>query len=1058
MTSESHLRAEFFVLRTPLLPFDELVRWGEGLEAASSGNDPDSFERSLARDRNLLRTRLRAIFDRASVREALFIASRSLSEELKLWLADPDGERGHNVEGALTRYFSRMTGRATPFGLFSGCSAGVIGERSELRLEGAEKYRHHIAFDLHYLWDLASRMTDQLRDRLVFYPNSSLHDVLGTVRYVRCVVDGSARRYKDQSELDSKPMALAVAAAANGARRRDLIDGLVAGGQTSEQAAQLVDGLIDRQVLVSELFPTVTGREPAFEMAERIAALCDDSAESLALKQALASLAEIEAAAPGVDEQRYRAGARPLEVLPAPIDPARLLLVELVKPVQAATLDEAVLDEVRRGIAVLHRLGTPDNSLQRFRERFFERYERAEVPLAEALDPETGIGYAPPSPSNTVPSILAGLTFPSPGPGGAAAYPQLALVLGKLEAAWRDHRTEITLDPADVDALAPAAGSLPGSFIVMARLAGQLTDGRLGDDFRISIEAGGGPPGTKMLTRFCHASPDLQRWVDRHVREEQALEPEVTLVEIVHLPEDHADANIVSRPLLREYEIPYLGRSGAPHAKQLPISDLTIAVAGGRLILRSRSLGKEVLPRLTTAHLPDPDRDPPIYCFLAALQSQGVVGRLRWSWGPFAGAAFLPRVTVGKAILSRASWTLRGDELRALAVRSSSGAFAAVQHLRHELGLPRWVAFSKDFDELPIDLDNVLSVDTILHEARTAAVLKLNELFPAPEEQCVVGPEGRFVHELLIPFINKTATPRPRSAAGAGESAAIREYYPGSEWLYVSFHGGPLAIERVLRDVVGPTVTEATATAAIDRWFFLPYDEPSLQLRLRMHGDPERLLTQVLPAIHANAAPLLARDVLWRIELDTYRREVERFGGPEGIVLSERVFHADSEAALAMLRTLPEADDRARWSAALQSVDRLFCDFEPDLASRRTILGQLRGWLSGELRLGAEFQRQLGLRFRRDRLEVEQTLDAARVDTGPLALRSQRLAPIVDELRACDRAGRLRAPLFELVRSFIHLNALRLLRTAANAQEVVLYDFLDRVYEGRIARERRAAR
>ena len=37
--------AAMFVLRTPLLPFDELVAWGEGLEAAGAG----PHERSAAR-------------------------------------------------------------------------------------------------------------------------------------------------------------------------------------------------------------------------------------------------------------------------------------------------------------------------------------------------------------------------------------------------------------------------------------------------------------------------------------------------------------------------------------------------------------------------------------------------------------------------------------------------------------------------------------------------------------------------------------------------------------------------------------------------------------------------------------------------------------------------------------------------------------------------------------------------------------------------------------------------------------------------------------------------
>ena len=34
----------FFALRTPLLPFDELLAWSDGLAAASAGADPARLE------------------------------------------------------------------------------------------------------------------------------------------------------------------------------------------------------------------------------------------------------------------------------------------------------------------------------------------------------------------------------------------------------------------------------------------------------------------------------------------------------------------------------------------------------------------------------------------------------------------------------------------------------------------------------------------------------------------------------------------------------------------------------------------------------------------------------------------------------------------------------------------------------------------------------------------------------------------------------------------------------------------------------------------------------
>src|SRR6185436_7086460 len=117
--------ADFFVLRTPLLPFREFVAWSRDLEAPrTSDQSLDALTAPMQRDRLRLRERLQAAFTAPHLREALFVASPVLEENLEFWMREPETKRGQKVERALTRYFSRMIGRATPFGLFAGCTIG----------------------------------------------------------------------------------------------------------------------------------------------------------------------------------------------------------------------------------------------------------------------------------------------------------------------------------------------------------------------------------------------------------------------------------------------------------------------------------------------------------------------------------------------------------------------------------------------------------------------------------------------------------------------------------------------------------------------------------------------------------------------------------------------------------------------------------------------------------------------------------------------------------------------------------------------------------------------
>ena len=136
---------DFFFFRTPLLPLKEFLDWSEGTEAArvlgpatdhstslTSDDDDVRLTQSLKNDRHHLRERLKTILSRPEVRDALFVAAPNVIDRLHLWIEDPDSERGRKVEHVLVRYFSRMTGRATPFGLFAGISTGVIGDQTNL--------------------------------------------------------------------------------------------------------------------------------------------------------------------------------------------------------------------------------------------------------------------------------------------------------------------------------------------------------------------------------------------------------------------------------------------------------------------------------------------------------------------------------------------------------------------------------------------------------------------------------------------------------------------------------------------------------------------------------------------------------------------------------------------------------------------------------------------------------------------------------------------------------------------------------------------------------------
>jgi thiopeptide-type bacteriocin biosynthesis protein len=1091
--------AGFFSFRTPLLPFDELEAFGEGLAApgaVAAADDPERLEAALAADRERLRARLTALSERPEILEAVFLASPSLHESLALWRAQPDSKKGQRAERALVRYFYRMAARATPFGLFSGCSVGAVepapGSPTRIAVGPRTGYERHTRLDMDYLFALCEDLARDpaVRATLTYRPNSSLYRAAARLRYAEARLDNKVRSHHLVAVDSNDYLEEALRRAEEGATAQEVAEALVAfdpdGDVSIDEAAEFVTELIDSQILVSDLSTPVTGPEAIHDLIDQLRDIPATAETRDRLVRVRAALEALDAGGPGADPARYEEVAATLRELPTPVEMSRLFQLDMVKPGDRPALGADVLEEIQRGVEVLLRLAIdrPIEGLDKFRKDFNERYEGREVPLLQALDEEVGIGFERASDFGAEASpLLRGI-----GLGAAAGDQKVswgraqAFLLARVNRALAAGEREFAITPEDLDRMAPVdpqktSQPLPDAFHVMVTLAAASQEAIDRGDFQLLFENAGGPSGARLLGRFCHADAGLSTQVEEHLRAEEAHRPDAIFAEIVHLPQGRI-GNILARPVLREYEIPFLGRSGAPPERQIPLSDLRVAVEGSRIVLRSARLGREVIPRLTSAHN-FMRGSLGVYRFLCILQSQGVLGGVGWSWGPLESAPFLPRVTCGRLVLARASWWMTADEIKTVTKAKGTDRYREVQEWRRKRNLPRLIALVDADNELLVDLDNVLSIETFIDVVEERDQARIVEFFPGPDLLAASGPEGRFLNEILIPFARRPGVaapaPLPGDAARASTPQATvatvaavakpmrRSFPPGSEWLYAKLYTGTATADGLLREVLTPVAREAMANGEADGWFFIRYGDPEWHLRARFHGEPSRLQSGVLSRLHAALEPLLADGRIWRVQLDTYEREVERYGGPEGIGLAERLFQVDSEAVLAILEMLEgDAGADLRWRLALRGVDMLIGDLRFDPETRLRVMRNMREGFSREFGGGKNLRVQLDMRFRQEGRSLAPLLDPAgdaESDLAPaleiLRQRSERNAPIVDELRALEAAGRLNQSIADLAPSLVHMHVNRIIRSAQRAHEMVLYDFLYLLYESKAARERK---
>jgi thiopeptide-type bacteriocin biosynthesis protein len=1068
--------APFFVLRTPLLAFDMFRAWGEGLSCSTAGSLED-LDRQLAQDRRILRERLGRVLERPDAREAVFVATPSLFKRMAKWQADPESKDGQKIEQALARYVARMTSRPTPFGLFSGCSLGAVSREgatpTRLALAGEETNLRCARLDFSYLTRLAESVEamPDARHQLAYAPNSGAYRIGDRLHFTELVVDGAARRFALAAVTADAPLERALASAAGGATIPAIAEALVDESTTREEAEAYVTQLVDAHVLECIARPPITVADSARAFAADLADVPAANEVQQTLRRALDRLDELGARPLGAEPAAYESVARELEGLPAPVERERLFQVDLMKRSPEATVGTAVVDEIEKGVMALHRLAGATGehgALDAFRRAFVERYDAREVPLLEALDEEVGIGYSEPGGYSALATpLLAGIPFPA----GAPSAPTFAwgtteaLLAKKLDAARAAGNASIRLTDADLESLATRAVlPLPDSFCVAASLLAPSADALATGDFQVRLHSAGGPSGARMLGRFCPWDDELTSRVQQLLRHEEAQRPDAIFAEVVFHPQASRVGNLILRPPLRRHEIVFHARSGANPADHIALSDLLVSVRNGRIVLRSRSRGREVLPRLTSAHN-FAGWQLPVYRFLCRLQGQGVSGALQWNWSYFSVAKHLPRVEYGRVVLAAATWRLDKEELRALHHKSPAARYRAVAQLRQALHLPRFIALHDADRVLPVDLDNSLSIDAFVDVVHDRAEAQISEALEHVAGAVATGPGGSYVNEIVLPMVRADQAPATTGARRVATPRLVarplaRELAPGSEWLYVKIYCGNAAADEVLTRVVHPLATEAILGGIADRWFFLRFGDPHPHLRVRLHGEGSRLVT-LLPRFEERLRPMLRQGTVSRIQVDTYVREIERYGGDAGMLPCEGVFGADAEAAAQLIALLAEGTERDRWGWALLSIDSMLQAFGYDLAARHAFEERRAAAFASELRMEGDFEHALNKAYRRERSFVDGLLAPNEAATGLLARaravlddRSRALRPYVAALRSAERARQLTTSVDDILGSLVHMTANRMVRTLPRQQELVLHTYLSRSYASMLARQR----
>ncbi|GEN78221.1 lantibiotic dehydratase family protein [Chryseobacterium hagamense] len=237
---------EEFVIRTPLFSYK-------------------TFIESLNKD-NISDSKLKEIYSDTFFQEAIYLASPYLYEELKKWflsekeLSSKDQCR---LKNALLKYYSRISSRCTPFGLFAGIHLGKFNNNfsnTAINISDNKKIRD-TKLDMHFLVSLSQYLSTvpKIKEQLLFSPNTSIYKSGNKIRYIEYEYNNGKRDYINSSILLSTELEQILEFSAHGKTIQQLLQILTNENVSIHEAKKFIDELIDNQILISELEPHVSG-------------------------------------------------------------------------------------------------------------------------------------------------------------------------------------------------------------------------------------------------------------------------------------------------------------------------------------------------------------------------------------------------------------------------------------------------------------------------------------------------------------------------------------------------------------------------------------------------------------------------------------------------------------------------------------------------------------------------------------------------------------------------------------------------------------------------------
>ena len=838
------------------------------------------------------------------INEAILVASKNLSDSMKSYKKEKRENKKEKVIEGISKYFNRATTRTIPFGLFAGVTIGEFSKETGIYYGKDNLYKKVAKVDCKWLYKIVKTL--ELKEKaykylklytneLISYEGNKVKNLYET-RYGQFEIENA--EIKSYVIDYSENVQVVFDICNNGGTYREIIEYFK--GKYDDFESDVIDRfletLIENEYIYTELRPSSTNENQLLYVINTLKEKNFKNYIVEKLEKINELINEYNGTEVGKGVTLYN---RIISLMEEINTENNYIQVDMVGQYNIE-LNNSIKEEISNALNFLISLSSEQykpNYLLEYEDKFVEKYGTSTlVKLKDLLDEQKGLG-APDS-----------YFYPKNGKGkrktaiiNKSSERKGNFIRGKILDAIVTGKDEIVLKDDDIDKVKNEKvniDKLPLSIELYVKVIAESVEAIQNGDYEVVLNSENSSNGVgKSFGRFINILDKkyIKEFKEYYESEQEIIGDDVIIAEVVMFPHKGRLANVTATKNFRDYEVDMLIGEKTNKIK-VDLDDIYVGLGNNGFYFKSKSLNKKV--KFSTNHMLNIIEGNNIYRFIREVSEGSVIDPLSFLYLPeISKAKYIPRIKYGKVILYPKSYKLSYYDCVNLEKATKNEFILGFEKWREAYKVPQLLYIVDSDNRLLLNLDNDEHKNYIykLLKNDKKSIFKFEEYRGNIDKSWFKRDNRIYESQIVLPLIRSMKNKYENANDYATEMIMKdRIIYPGGEWLYVKLYHNDDRCDELIGCYIRKFMEELKENNYIYNHFFIRYVDELTHIRLRMKINNNKL-GGILKFINQWVSEMNNIGLIKKVSIDTYEREIERYGGDLVIKKVENFFCDDSK-------------------------------------------------------------------------------------------------------------------------------------------------------------------